>query len=155
MLYHREEGQGEFFGTRTPKVLNPNILLAKLRPGQSVNMELHAIKGRGSTHAKWSPVGARNGSSSVLVMLTRLVCSRYRFLPHPPSYYHPPTHSSRALRQICSLLFSRRHRRRRYRVTKDRSRSRCQARHGVARGPQTSRIRGPRLAQPHPRLLPL
>lgn len=34
-------------------------MLAKLRPGQEIEMELHAIKGVGKDHAKWSPVGER------------------------------------------------------------------------------------------------
>jgi DNA-directed RNA polymerase I and III subunit RPAC1 len=33
-----------------------DIVLAKLRPGQSIEAELHAIKGTGAQHAKWSPV---------------------------------------------------------------------------------------------------
>lgn len=36
--------------------VNPDILLAKLRPGQCIDMELHCIKGIGSDHAKFSPV---------------------------------------------------------------------------------------------------
>lgn len=35
---------------------NPDILIAKLRPGQEINLEMHAIKGVGSDHAKYSPV---------------------------------------------------------------------------------------------------
>lgn len=35
---------------------NPDILLAKLRPGQVLDIEMHAIKGVGSDHAKFSPV---------------------------------------------------------------------------------------------------
>lgn len=35
---------------------NPNIVLAKLRPGQAVEMVMHAFKGFGKDHAKWSPV---------------------------------------------------------------------------------------------------
>ncbi|KAH7101180.1 DNA-directed RNA polymerase [Auriculariales sp. MPI-PUGE-AT-0066] len=57
--------QAEIFG-RPVKPTNENILLAKLRPGQEVTMEMHAIKGRGSEHAKWSPVGTAS----------------YRLLPH-------------------------------------------------------------------------
>lgn len=34
-----------------------DIVLAKLRPGQEIDIELHAIKGVGKEHAKWSPVG--------------------------------------------------------------------------------------------------
>ncbi|KAF9059204.1 insert subdomain of RNA polymerase alpha subunit [Rhodocollybia butyracea] len=33
-----------------------DIVLAKLRPGQAVDMTLHAVKNIGSVHAKWSPV---------------------------------------------------------------------------------------------------
>lgn len=47
-----------FEGLPAPGPMNPNIVLAKLRPGQSVRMELHAIKGVGKDHAKFSPVGA-------------------------------------------------------------------------------------------------
>jgi DNA-directed RNA polymerase alpha subunit len=36
--------------------VHPDILLAKLAPGQEINLELHAIKGVGKAHAKWSPV---------------------------------------------------------------------------------------------------
>lgn len=36
--------------------VNPDILIAKLRPGQKIEMELHCIKGIGADHAKFSPV---------------------------------------------------------------------------------------------------
>ena len=36
--------------------VNPSILLAKLRPGQIIEAELHCIKGIGADHAKFSPV---------------------------------------------------------------------------------------------------
>ncbi|KJA27581.1 hypothetical protein HYPSUDRAFT_62655 [Hypholoma sublateritium FD-334 SS-4] len=48
--------QVDIFAARPPAPTNPNIVLAKLRPGQSVNMELHAVKGVGKDHAKFSPV---------------------------------------------------------------------------------------------------
>ncbi|XP_050218592.1 uncharacterized protein LOC126669221 [Mercurialis annua] len=32
------------------------IILAKLGPGQEIELEAHAVKGMGKTHAKWSPV---------------------------------------------------------------------------------------------------
>lgn len=34
-----------------------NILIAKLRPGQEIDLALHAVKGIGADHAKFSPVG--------------------------------------------------------------------------------------------------
>ncbi|KAH7430131.1 hypothetical protein KP509_09G085100 [Ceratopteris richardii] len=43
----------------------PDIILAKLRPGQCIELEAHAVKGMGKTHAKWSPVAT----------------ARYRMLP--------------------------------------------------------------------------
>lgn len=33
-----------------------DILIAKLRPGQTITLECHCIKGVGEEHAKWSPV---------------------------------------------------------------------------------------------------
>ncbi|KAI4683260.1 hypothetical protein J4E81_009389 [Alternaria sp. BMP 2799] len=35
---------------------NPDILIAKMRPGQSICLSMHAIKGIGQDHAKFSPV---------------------------------------------------------------------------------------------------
>ena len=40
-----------------PAPTNPNIVLMKLRPGQEVCMEMHAVKGVGKDHAKFSAVG--------------------------------------------------------------------------------------------------
>ena len=45
-----------FQGVSAPKPLHDDILLAKLRPGQEIEMELICEKGIGKTHAKWSPV---------------------------------------------------------------------------------------------------
>lgn len=45
-----------FTGDDVVKSTNPDILIAKLRPGQKINVELHCIKGIGADHAKFSPV---------------------------------------------------------------------------------------------------
>lgn len=47
--------QASLMGTEEP-ILQPDILLAKLRPGQSIEMECQAVKGIGASHSKWSPV---------------------------------------------------------------------------------------------------
>lgn len=39
-----------------PKPLLDDILIAKLRPGMEIEMEVICEKGIGKTHAKWSPV---------------------------------------------------------------------------------------------------
>jgi DNA-directed RNA polymerase I and III subunit RPAC1 len=49
--------QEEAFAGKAPAPTNPNIVLVKMRPGQRVNMELHAVKGVGKDHAKFCPVG--------------------------------------------------------------------------------------------------
>ncbi|MCJ1354678.1 MAG: DNA-directed RNA polymerases I and III subunit RPAC1 [Icmadophila ericetorum] len=38
------------------RAANPDILLAKMRPGQAIELEMHCIKGIGADHAKFSPV---------------------------------------------------------------------------------------------------
>ena len=45
-----------FSGEGALRPTNPDILIAKLRPGQVLDIQMHAIKGVGSDHAKFSPV---------------------------------------------------------------------------------------------------
>jgi DNA-directed RNA polymerase I and III subunit RPAC1 len=48
--------QSEYFsGDNALRSANPDILITKLRPGQCIDLELQAIKGIGSDHAKFSP----------------------------------------------------------------------------------------------------
>lgn len=86
--------QAEVFASNPPAPANPDIVLAKLRPGQQVHIELHAVKGVGKDHAKFTPVG-------LLDLLIQLISNSqiltatasYRLLPHvivkkpiPPEY---------------------------------------------------------------------
>ncbi|RAK96372.1 DNA-directed RNA polymerase core subunit RPC40 [Aspergillus ibericus CBS 121593] len=57
LTFHPVGRQDQFFvGMDTIQPVNPDILIAKLRPGQAIEMELHCIKGIGADHAKFSPV---------------------------------------------------------------------------------------------------
>lgn len=50
------QGKQEKFLGLTAPIIQPDIVLAKLRPGQSIEFECHAVKGIGASHSKWSPV---------------------------------------------------------------------------------------------------
>ncbi|KAL2001195.1 hypothetical protein VTN02DRAFT_2120 [Thermoascus thermophilus] len=57
ITFHPVGRQEQFFsGDGAIQPVNPDILIAKLRPGQKIEMELHCIKGIGADHAKFSPV---------------------------------------------------------------------------------------------------
>lgn len=61
--------QEEVFASNLPGPTNKDIVLAKLRPGQEIDMELHAIKGVGKEHAKWSPVATASYRLHPLILL--------------------------------------------------------------------------------------
>ncbi|RJE22457.1 hypothetical protein PHISCL_05189 [Aspergillus sclerotialis] len=57
ITFHPVGRQEQFFvGDGAIQPVNPDILIAKLRPKQKIEMELHCIKGIGADHAKFSPV---------------------------------------------------------------------------------------------------
>ena len=47
--------QAEIFADDPIRPVHDDIVLAKLRPGQTIEAELHVVKGIGRDHAKWSP----------------------------------------------------------------------------------------------------
>ncbi|CAI5453710.1 unnamed protein product [Caenorhabditis angaria] len=51
-----EEQANELQGENKPRMVSPDILVAKLRPGQEIEASCHAVKGIGRDHAKFSPV---------------------------------------------------------------------------------------------------
>ncbi|KYK56860.1 DNA-directed RNA polymerases I and III 40 kDa polypeptide [Drechmeria coniospora] len=49
--------QAEYFsGENSIRPVNPDILIAKMRPRQTINLSMHMHKGIGADHAKFSPV---------------------------------------------------------------------------------------------------
>lgn len=49
--------QKDMFTYETVGPVHDDILIAKLRPGHELDIKLHAMKGIGRDHAKFSPVG--------------------------------------------------------------------------------------------------
>ncbi|KZF26025.1 putative DNA-directed RNA polymerase I and III subunit Rpc40 [Xylona heveae TC161] len=58
LTFHPAGRQRDYFSSPEGAIrsFHPNILLAKLRPGQEIDLEMHCIKGIGADHAKFSPV---------------------------------------------------------------------------------------------------
>ncbi|KAI7885480.1 DNA-directed RNA polymerase [Mucor mucedo] len=56
LVWEPKGNQEEKFGDSPPRPVHDDIVIAKLRPGQEMEMELHCQKGLGREHAKWSPV---------------------------------------------------------------------------------------------------
>ena len=48
--------QAELMSDSPPRPIHPDIVIAKMAPGQAMEMELHCEKGIGKDHAKFSPV---------------------------------------------------------------------------------------------------
>lgn len=61
--------QAVVYADNPPAPTNPNIVLVKLRPGQEVNMEMHAIKSLGKDHAKFCPVATASYRLLPLIVL--------------------------------------------------------------------------------------
>ncbi|KAF1975136.1 DNA-directed RNA polymerases I and III subunit RPAC1 [Bimuria novae-zelandiae CBS 107.79] len=56
MSFEPWERQTEKFGEDPVRSSHPDILIAKMRPGQQIELLMHAYKGIGQDHAKFSPV---------------------------------------------------------------------------------------------------
>ena len=80
--------QLEIFAKRPPAPTIPETVLVKMRPGQGIEMEMHAVKGLGKDHAKFSPVGTFALGLILSPLLKRLkiwsgaATASYRLLPH-------------------------------------------------------------------------
>lgn len=53
--------------------MHDDILVAKMRAGQCIDLEAHAVKGIGADHAKWSPVATAWYRLQPEVLLTKPV----------------------------------------------------------------------------------
>jgi len=102
--------QNDVFASKLPRPTNEDIVLAKLRPGQEISMDLHAIKGVGKEHAKWSPVGQYLLCLSWPTAHNRV---SYRHVPPPSLGGTQPrkAHPSPTCREIPEVFLARRHQR--------------------------------------------
>jgi DNA-directed RNA polymerases I and III subunit RPAC1 len=67
--------------------VHTDILLAKLRPGQSIKLVAHAEKGVGKVHSKWSPVATAS----------------YRLLPDPQFKKEMRDEEAKQLKAACPM----------------------------------------------------
>lgn len=74
--------QATMFQSNPPRPVNGNILLAKLRPGQVIDLEMHAVKSTGKDHAKYSPVGQLASCHYFMCAHDLIGTATYRLLPH-------------------------------------------------------------------------
>ncbi|KAK4162553.1 DNA-directed RNA polymerase [Cladorrhinum sp. PSN259] len=69
--------QVEYFsGENAIRPVNPDILIAKLRPGQEIDVKMHMIKGVGSNHAKFSPVATASYRIMPVINITQPILDK-------------------------------------------------------------------------------
>lgn len=65
-----------FSGEDAIRPTNPDILIAKLRPGQCIDIDMHAFKGVGSDHAKFSPVATASYRLLPTITITKPILGK-------------------------------------------------------------------------------
>lgn len=71
IVFTPEGRQTQYFeGENAIAPVNPDILIAKLRPGQEIKLSMHMHKGVGSDHAKFSPVATASYRLMPVITIT-------------------------------------------------------------------------------------
>lgn len=72
IVFEAEGRQVNYFdGDNAIAPVNPDILIAKLRPGQEIKLSMHMHKGVGSDHAKFSPVATASYRLMPTITITK------------------------------------------------------------------------------------
>lgn len=72
IVFHPTGKQVEYFsGEDAIMPVNPDILIAKLRPKQTIDLAMHMHKGIGSDHAKFSPVATASYRLMPTIQITK------------------------------------------------------------------------------------
>ncbi|KAI1784392.1 insert subdomain of RNA polymerase alpha subunit [Ganoderma leucocontextum] len=69
LVWEPQGEQAAVFASNPPAATNKDIVLAKLAPEQILEIEMHALKGLGKEHAKWSAVATASYRLHPLVVL--------------------------------------------------------------------------------------
>lgn len=73
LVFHPVGEQQEWFSEQNGPIraFNPDILIAKMRPGQEIDVQIHCRKGIGGDHAKFSPVATASYRLLPLIQITK------------------------------------------------------------------------------------
>ena len=73
LVFCPQSEQSEWFSEENGPIraFNPDILIAKMRPGQEIDLEMHCRRGVGSDHAKFSPVATATYRLLPLIQITK------------------------------------------------------------------------------------
>lgn len=65
--------QNKLYSEEPLRIIHPDIVIAKLRPGQEIEARCHCVKGTGRDHAKFSPVATASYKTLPKITLTKSV----------------------------------------------------------------------------------
>ncbi|KAH0606234.1 uncharacterized protein H6S33_003895 [Morchella sextelata] len=76
LIFEPAGKQVQSFAANPVRAANPDILIAKLRPGQEIDVTMHCVKGIGQDHAKFSPVATASYRLLPLIKIKKPILGR-------------------------------------------------------------------------------
>lgn len=65
--------QNKIYNEEPLRIIHPDIVIAKMRPGQEIEARCHCVKGIGRDHAKFSPVATASYRTLPKITLNRKI----------------------------------------------------------------------------------